>query len=73
MQPSLVIALISIAWSGGVFVGMFASRFVAKKQCDLHRADLWHRLDSIQHCLTGGHIQFELRMITPSQGTPNAK
>lgn len=72
MPPTLVITLCSIAWSAGLFIGMFTSRFVLKKDCLKHKAEMWGRIDAIQNCLAGGRIQFELRMV-PQGANQNAE
>jgi hypothetical protein len=75
---SIVLTLVTISWSVGLFVGLFTARFVGKKDCELMRSStkvesdkrfdaLWERVDSIQDCLTGGKIMFEVRLM-PKKG-----
>lgn len=59
----VVITLTSIAWSAGVAVGLFASKFVSKKECKSTRDQIWSRVDKIQDAMTGKPIRFELRMV----------
>lgn len=61
-NPNAVIALIVIAWTAGLFVGMFTARFTSKKQCDLHRAELWKNLDALQSAMMGKPITFKLTL-----------
>jgi len=72
MNIPLVITLCSVTWSAGLFVGMFTSRFVIKKDCTKSKAEMWSRIDQIQNALTGGKIRFELKMI-PEGETIHAK
>lgn len=60
----ILITLATTAFSGGVFVGMFTARFVQKRECEKHRDQLWERIDSMQNCMTGGRVKFELKMVT---------
>jgi len=57
----VVIAIVTVAWSAGLFVGMFTAKFVSKKQCNVDMGKVWDRMDMIQNCMTGGKITFELR------------
>lgn len=59
----LAVSIASVSFSGGVLVGLFTSKFVAKKECDRNRAALWDQVDAIRNCMTGGRVRFELRMI----------
>lgn len=70
---SITITLVSVAWSAGMFVGLFAAKFVQKKECKVHRTEIetdssikfdaiWKRIDAIQDVLTGGKYAFEIRL-----------
>ena len=59
----LLIAIAAVAWSAGLFVGMFTSKFVGKKQCTVDMDKIWNRIDALQDCMTGGKITFELRPV----------
>lgn len=65
MDLSLVIAMISISWSAGVFVGLFTARFISKKECDKNREAIWAQVDAMRNCMTGGKVVFELKQIKP--------
>ena len=63
ISVEIVITISTIAWSAGLFVGMFTSKFVGKKQCAIDMDKVWNRMDAIQDCMTGGKITFELRPV----------
>jgi hypothetical protein len=60
---AVVIALVSVGWSAGLFVGMLFSKFVSKKECEVKCQKIWDRIDCITDGLTGGKITFELRQL----------
>jgi hypothetical protein len=61
----IVIAIVSISWSAGMFVGMLFGKFVSKKDCEANRNKIWERLDCVQDCMAGGKIVFEMRQVKP--------
>lgn len=63
IEISVVIAIASVAWSIGLFIGLLTSKFISKKQCDEHRTQLWDRVDAIQDAMTGGPYNFEVRLM----------
>ena len=60
---SIVIVLLSISWSAGVFVGLLTAKFVSKRECNLKTNNIHARIDNIQDLLAGGKIHFELRQV----------
>ena len=65
MDTPLVIALVSLSWSAGMFVGLFTARFISKKECEKNREAIWAQVDAIRNCMTGGKVVFELKQIKP--------
>ena len=62
MSYELSITLISLAWSVGVFIGLFTAKYVSKKECKENMKGVWDRLDDIQNCMTGGKMTFEVHL-----------
>lgn len=70
MTPEIVsigLTIGSIAFTGGMAVGMFTAKFVSKTECKECRDKVWERIDAIQDGLAGQPIHFELRMVSPQQ------
>ena len=65
MNTSVVIALVSLSWSAGLFVGLFTAKFISKKDCEKNREAIWAQVDAMRNCMTGGKITFELKQIKP--------
>ena len=65
MNTSVVIALVSLSWSAGLFVGLFTAKFISKKDCEKNREAIWAQVDAMRNCMTGGKIMFELKQIKP--------
>jgi hypothetical protein len=63
MDNSLVIALVSVAWSAGLFCGMLTTKFVTKKSCDDKHKEVWGNIDAMRNCMAGGVVHFELRRV----------
>lgn len=63
MELAVVIALVSVSWSAGLFVGLFSARFTSKKDCEKNRVAIWEQVDAMRNCMTGGKIVFELKQI----------
>ena len=59
----IVISIASLTFSAGMFIGLFTSRFVNKKDCQQKSDAMWAQVDAIRNCMTGGKIKFELRMV----------
>ena len=59
----LAVTLISLAWSIGLFVGLFTARFMSKKECKEIQCKVWERIDAIHDVMAGGKITFELRAV----------
>ena len=71
---SIVITIVTLTFSAGMAVGMFTAKFVSKKQCAIDMSQIkshcgseidkvWSRMDTLQDCMTGGKILFELRPV----------
>lgn len=69
IDPALLIAIISVTWSAGLFCGLLTARFVQKRECDKHRREVWSRLDTIQDALLGEPINFVLKMTPKKQNS----
>jgi len=69
VDVGIVIGLCSMAFSGGIAVGMFSLRFVARSECARTRETVWARIDAIQDALTGGPYTFEVRLVPKKQHT----
>ena len=67
IDVSIVIALVTVSLSCGMYLGMFTARFMSKKDCAVHRNDLYDKLDDIKGCLIGGEMVFELRQVKRSK------
>jgi hypothetical protein len=63
----IVISLMSVAFSGGLFVGMLTVRFITRKECEKNRETAWKRIDAIQDCMTGGRYQFQVTLIPATE------
>ena len=59
----IVIAIGSICWTTGLFVGLLTSRFVSRKDCAEAKDQLWKRVDALQDAMTGGPYTFSVRLI----------
>jgi hypothetical protein len=64
IAPEILVALLSVTWTAGMFVGLFAARYMSKKECKERCDQIWQRIDSIQDGLTGQPIHFELKMVS---------
>ncbi len=67
MSIPIGISLITVAWSAGLFVGLFTAKFVSKKECRVEKNKLHERIDNIQNLLSGGRIYFELRQVQETE------
>ena len=65
----VVIALVSVSWSAGLFFGVLAVRFVSKRECQRTTGQIWDAIDGIQNVMMGGKTTFELRAVRP-HGAP---
>ena len=67
IELPVVITIASLMFSTGMFMGIFTSRFVNKKECQQKSDAMWAQVDAIRNCMTGGKIKFELRMVPPDK------
>ena len=65
LSLSVVLGLMSLAWSAGLFIGILTAKFVSKKDCSQKSTAIHERIDDVQHLLSGGKMIFELKQITP--------
>ena len=61
ISVEVLITCVSVAWSAGLVIGMFSSKFMSKKECACNQKKLWERIDAVTDSLVGGKIAFELR------------
>ena len=59
----IVISLVSIGFSSGIFVGLLAVKFVSKKECRRDMQEMWLQVDAIRKVLMGKKITFELKPV----------